>query len=231
MEVQNINAVDAEYLTTLESALAGDREALGRLLSGLTDQLHYVAFRVLESHEDAEDAVQDGLLAAVRHVKTFEGRAHFSTWLTRVVINAALMRRRKMRAHATTSIDQHSSNESELCVADKIADPGPNPEEAYTRQERLTIIKQWFETLPALYRSTLWLRDVEGMTTQEAAEALQVSEGTLKSRLHRARVELSKRLRDAPGCSHSHESRRLQEIENSERNPGIKCPQRHVPDS
>jgi RNA polymerase sigma-70 factor, ECF subfamily len=218
MEVQNINAVDVEYGVTLRSALAGDREALSRLSSGLTPQLYSAAFRVLDSHEEAEDAVQDGLLAATRNLNTFEGRAQFCTWLTRVVINAALMRRRKIRAHVATSIDQPSSDESEVCLATKIADPGPDPEEAYAREERLTMARRWFGTLPALYRSALWLRDVEGMTTQEAAEALRVSEGTLKSRLHRARLELSRRLRDAQGCPNPHEQRSLQQTEDFEHN-------------
>jgi RNA polymerase sigma-70 factor, ECF subfamily len=200
MEVQNTKAVDTEYGATLKSAFAGDREALGRLLSGLTDQLYYAAFRVLDSHEDAEDAVQDGLLAATRKLKTFEGRAQFSTWLTRVVINAALMRRRKIRAHTTTSIDQQIWDDSEVCLATQIADPGPDPEEACAREERLVIAKQCFETLPASYRSALQLRDIEGMTTQEATEALRVSEGTLKSRLHRARLEFSRRLREPQGA-------------------------------
>lgn len=199
MEVQNISTVDVEYEATVNSALAGDREALGRLLSGLADRLYCAAFRVLDSPEEAEDAVQDGLLAATRKLHTFEGRAQFSTWLTRVVINAALMRRRRSRAHVTTSIDQPSWDESEVCLAAKIADPGPDPEQTYAREEQLTIIKQWFGTLPASYRSALQLRDIEGRTTQEAAQALRISEGTLKSRLHRARLELSRRLLDAPG--------------------------------
>lgn len=216
MQVQNTNAVDPKYAGMLRSALAGDREALGRLLSGLADQLYYVAFRVLYSHEEAEDAVQDGLLAATKNLKTFHGRAQFSTWLTRVVINAALMRRRKIHAHTTTSTDQPISDESEVCMAAKIADPGPDPEQVYAREEQFTIINQWFETLPSSYRTALRLRNVEGMTTQEAAEALRVSEGTLKSRLHRARLELSRRLREAQGCSNPHEVRALRQMENSE---------------
>ena len=83
MDVQNINAVGTEYGGMLRSAVAGDPEALGRILSRLTDQLYYAAFRVLNCLGEAEDAVQDGLLAATRKLKTFEGRAQFSTWLTR----------------------------------------------------------------------------------------------------------------------------------------------------
>jgi RNA polymerase sigma-70 factor, ECF subfamily len=85
MEVQNMSAVDAGYGVTLQSAFTGDREALGQVLSDLSDQLYCTAFRVLQCHEDAEDAVQEGLLAATRRLNTFEGRAQFSAWLTRVV--------------------------------------------------------------------------------------------------------------------------------------------------
>jgi RNA polymerase sigma-70 factor (ECF subfamily) len=218
MEVQKINAGESEQGAMLKSALTGSNEALSQVLSGLADKLYWAAFRVLDSHHEAEDAVQDGLLAAIRNLNTFEGRAQFSTWLTRVVINAALMRRRKLRAHTTTSIDQATRDESEACLATKIADPRPDPEEACTREERLMIAKQCLETLPASYRSALQLRDIEGRTTREAAAALQVSEGTLKSRLYRARLELSIRVRDTAGCSHSHEPRRLQTIEKSEHN-------------
>ena len=134
-----MSAVDAGYGVTLQSAFTGDREALGQVLSDLSDQLYCTAFRVLQCHEDAEDAVQEGLLAATRRLNTFEGRAQFSAWLTRVVINAALMRLRKVRAHTTTSIDEENWDESEVCLAIKIADRRPDPEDVCAREEQLTL--------------------------------------------------------------------------------------------
>jgi RNA polymerase sigma-70 factor, ECF subfamily len=180
----------------LRQASDNDREALDEIFTRYRRQLYNRALHVMGNAEDAEDALQDGLLAATRHLKSFEGRSQLSTWLTRIVFNAALMRLRKIRGHTTTSIDQESPDERGLSLAAQIADPRPDPEEAYAREERLTMVRQWLRTLPASQRSALWLRDVEGMTTQEAAEALRVSEGTLKSRLHRARLELSRRLHE-----------------------------------
>lgn len=176
----------------VQPALNGDRDALEQLFSSSTRQLYKVALRVLATREDAEDAVQDGYLAALRNLRKFEGRSKFSTWLSRIVLNAALMRLRKTRAHAATSLDRGFPAEDGAPLAARIADPQPSPEEAYAQEERLEIFKRHLEGLPASYRSVLWLRDVQGMATQEAAERLGLSKGTLKSRLHRARREVSK---------------------------------------
>jgi RNA polymerase sigma-70 factor, ECF subfamily len=194
MEVQN--AKQASVQPELTPEFDGDQEVLGQVFSRHKNQLYWTAFRVLGCHEDSEDAVQDGLLAAARNLSSFEGRAQFSTWLTRIVLNAALMRRRKLHGRVIASAGQQDQDESGLSLAAKLADPRPDPEEAYAREERLRMVKRWLETLPASQRAALWFRDVEGMTTQEAADALHVPEGTLKSRLHRGRVEFSKRFRE-----------------------------------
>lgn len=196
VEVQYADKAKVQIELTPEVALSGDQEALGQLFSRCGRQLYGTAFRVLRSREDAEDAVQDGLLAATRTLRSFEGRSKFSTWLTRVVVNAALMRRRKIRGYAITSIDEQSREEQGFSLAAKIADSRPDPEQAYAQEEQLRMVKQCLETLPPSYRSALWLRDIEGMSTQEAAEMLRISEGTLKSRLHRARLEFSRRVHE-----------------------------------
>jgi RNA polymerase sigma-70 factor, ECF subfamily len=199
MEVRYADETSTQVELTPELALSADQEIVGRAFSGYTKPLYLAALRVLGSREDAEDAVQDGLLAATRSLKSFEGRSKFSTWLTRVVINAALLQRRKMHGHTITSIDQSNPDEQGLPVAVQLADTRPNPEEAYLRYEQRATVKRCLQTLPASYRSALWLRHIEGMNTQEAADVLGVSEGTLKSRLHRARVKLSKRVREVSG--------------------------------
>jgi RNA polymerase sigma-70 factor, ECF subfamily len=191
MEVQNAKEASAQAELTPE--FDGDQGVLFQVYSRHKNQLYRTAYRVLGSHEDSEDAVQDGLLAAARNLSSFEGRAQFSTWLTRIILNAALMRRRKLRGHIAGSIDQENLDESRISLAAKLADPRPDPEEAYAREERFRMVKQWLETLPASQRAVLWLRYIEGMSTHEAADALHVSEGTLKSRLHRGRLEFSKR--------------------------------------
>jgi RNA polymerase sigma-70 factor, ECF subfamily len=195
MEVQYAGGASAELTPELEFSC--NREVLGEVFSRHKHRLYWTAFRVLGSREDAEDAMQDGLLAATRNWKSFEGRAQFSTWLTRIIVNAALDRRRRLRKHVPASIDQQTPDEVEISLAATITDPRPNPEEAYARDERLTMLKQRLEKLLVSQRSALRLRDIEGMTIQEAAEALHVSEGTLKSRLYRGRLQLSRPFRQA----------------------------------
>jgi RNA polymerase sigma-70 factor, ECF subfamily len=99
--------------------------------------------------------------------------------VARIIPNAALMRRRKLRGRGTASIGQENQDESGVSLAAKVADRRPDPEKAYAREERFRMVKQWLGTLPASQRAALWFRDIEGMTTQEAADAaLHVSEGT-----------------------------------------------------
>jgi len=178
----------------LQLALNGDREALGRLLASHMPQLYRVALRVLGTPEDAEDALQEGLLQVVQHLQEFEGRSRFSTWLTRVVINAALMQLRRSRRVVMTSTDERPGPDA-LSLADTITDPGPNPEEMCAQEELRQILRRKLRRLPAAYGSALWLRDLQGMSTREAAEAMGIPEGSLKSHLHRARL----RLRDEVG--------------------------------
>ena len=178
----------------LRLALNGDREALDRLFASYMHPLYQAALRVLRSPEDAEDALQDGLLAAVRHLREFQGRSRFSTWLTRIVVNSALMRLRKSRSKIVTSIDQEP-DQDDRPLAGRIADPRPNPEELYTQEEQFRILEKGLQKLPAMYRSALQVRDVDGMSTGEAAKTLGVTTGTLKSQLHRGRMRIIKEMR------------------------------------
>jgi RNA polymerase sigma-70 factor, ECF subfamily len=189
MEFEGDRDTVRERDQVLQLALSGDQEALGRLFASYMPHLYRVALRVVSTPEEAEEALQDGLVQAVKHFRQFEGRSRFSTWLTRVVINAALMRLRRRRRDLTTSIDQ-KLGEDDLSLADSISDSRPNPEEAYAHTEWLQILRRTLLTLPAPYGSALWLRDVQGMSTREAAEALGVPVGSLKSQLHRARLRL-----------------------------------------
>jgi RNA polymerase sigma-70 factor, ECF subfamily len=175
----------------VRQAINNNREALDELFARHRGQLYRTARRVLGNSNDAEDALQDGLLAAFRNLSGFKGRSQFSTWLTRIVVNAALMRLRRIRPEGMTfSIDRKLDPE-EQTLASRIPDPGPNPEERFARQERLQILEQKLQSLPTAYRQTVWLCDVEGMKDREAAKALELPIGTLKSQLHRARLRLS----------------------------------------
>ncbi|HEY6290594.1 MAG TPA: sigma-70 family RNA polymerase sigma factor [Terriglobia bacterium] len=190
-------AVDEQ--TLVRSGLEGDPDALDALFSRYARPLYQTALRVLGNPEDAEDALQDGLLSAVRNLTRFEGRSQFSTWLTRIVINAALMRLRSQRVRRTVSIEQEDPEQGDLTLGSRIPDARPGPEESYARKERFEILERGLETLPPALQSAVWLRDVEGLSTTEAARTLGLSEGTLKSQLHRARGRLSLLIRQGRG--------------------------------
>jgi RNA polymerase sigma-70 factor (ECF subfamily) len=133
------------------------------------------------------------LFSAYRNLKRFEGRSQFSTWLTRIVINAALMKRRSAKARPAVSLDE-TQHEDELPASERFADDGPNPEQVYAGTEIREMIKENLDELSPLLRSAFVLREVEGYSTGEAAKKLGVTENTLKARLWRARHQLAERL-------------------------------------
>lgn len=152
----------------LQRALNGDREALGHLFASQTPQLYRAALRILGKPQDAEEALQDGFLCAIRHLGKFEYRSLFSTWLTRIVINSALMRLRKNHREVLTSFDQNLYRD-ETALAVPLSDPRPNPEEICEWKERFQLFQRELQNLPEAYQSILWMRDVQGMSTREAA--------------------------------------------------------------
>jgi len=171
----------------------GDRQAVETLFRRYQRQLFQTALRVLGNAEDAEDALQDGLLSAFRNLPRFEGRSQFSTWLTRIVINAALMRRRSAKARPAVSLDE-TPREEELPASERFADDGPNPEQVFAGTELREMISANLEELSPLLRTAFLLREIEGYSTGEAAKKLGVTENTLKARLWRARHQLAERL-------------------------------------
>jgi len=173
----------------LHLALKGDHEALGPLFASYMPQLYRTALRVVGTPEDAEDALQDGLLCALCHLREFAGRSRFSTWLTSIVTNAALMQLRRSHREVMTSLDQ-TLDRDDAPLANRIADTRPNPEEICAQQERLQILDRGLQRLSAAHRNAVQVRDVQGMSTKEAAEALGLPLGSLKSQLYRARLKL-----------------------------------------
>ncbi len=177
----------------IRKGLRGDEEALETLFTRHKRTLFQTALRLLGNAEDAEDALQDGLLSAYRNLKRFEGRSQFSTWLTRIVINAALMRRRSKKVRTAMSLDE-PPREDELPPSERFADDGPTPEQTYQRTELRRLIGENLDELSPLLRTAFILREVEGFSTGEAASQLGVTENTLKARLWRARQQLASRL-------------------------------------
>jgi RNA polymerase sigma-70 factor (ECF subfamily) len=177
----------------IERGLNGDSRALDALFARNTRSLYQTALRVLGNPEDAEEALQEGLLSAYRNLPRFERRSQFSTWLTRIVINAALMRRRSKRSRPAVSLDDIVA-EGALPLAERFADESPNPEQLYAGTELFERVSKKLGEISPLLRSAFWLREIEGLSAEEAAQVLGVSRNTLKARLWRARQELAARL-------------------------------------
>ena len=193
MATQVMSSTQLSEQKLIRAGQRGDALAIETLFTRYHRQLFQTALRVLGNAEDAEDALQDGLLSAYRNLKRFEGRSQFSTWLTRIVINSALMKRRSAKARPAVSLDD-TTHEDELPIAERFADDGPNPEQVYAGTEIREMIDANLEELSPLLRSAFLLREVEGYSTGEAARKLGVTENTLKARLWRARHQLAERL-------------------------------------
>src|SRR5271169_199183 len=193
MATQVISTTQLSEGKLIRAGQRGDAQAIETLFRRYHRPLFQTALRVLGNAEDAEDALQDGLLSAYRNLKRFEGRSQFSTWLTRIVINAALMRRRSAKARPAVSLDE-SPREDELPASERFADDGPNPEQVFASTELREIISENLEELSPLLRTAFVLREVQGYSTGEAAKKLGVTENTLKARLWRARHQLADRL-------------------------------------
>jgi len=190
----------------IEKAQAGDHDALETLFSNQSPALYQTALRLVGTPEEAEDVLQEGMLSAYRNLRRFEGRSQFSTWLTRIVINAALMRLRSRRSRPAVSLDERLAEDDEMTFADQFPDSAPSPEQIVARRELEDLLRRNLETLSPVLRSAFILREMEGFSTEEAADELGISQGTLKARLHRAKRQLSRLIGRAlhPGGTTNH---------------------------
>ena len=137
--------------------------------------------------------MQDAFLKAYQKLDQFQGNSKFYTWLVRIAVNEALMKLRKRKASKTVSIDEDVETD-EGFVPREVTDWSPNPEQLYKQAELGDILEKTIHGLPAGFRTVFVLRDVEGLSTEETAEALGLSIPAVKSRLLRARLQLRERL-------------------------------------
>ena len=193
MATQAVVGIQGSEEKLIRAGQRGDHQAVETLFRRYQRPLFQTALRVLGNTEDAEDALQDGLLSAYRNLKRFEGRSQFSTWLTRIVINAALMRRRSAKARPAISLDE-PPREDELPATERFADDGLTPEQVFANTEIREMLSENLDQLSPLLRTAFLLREVQGYSTGEAAKKLGVTENTLKARLWRARHQLAERL-------------------------------------
>ena len=157
------------------------------------------AYRQLGNAADADDAVQDAMLAAYKHFDQFRGQAQMSTWLTAIVTNCARMHLRKRPRQSQVSLDEPHGKDQKYCLSERLAHSGPSPEEEYRNSElRIRLLQSVAQLSPALRRA-FQLRDLEGRSVKEAAQALGVAEGTVKAQLSRARAKVIRLMRRALG--------------------------------
>ncbi len=167
----------------VSSAQAGVDEAFDAVVEQFAPMAYNVALRILQNPADAEDAVQDAFVSAYRGFSRFHGQSKPSTWLYRIVVNAALMKIRKEKRRAKYLSE---APVEELTVQDKSNDP----ERAAVNGELRRELERGMDSLPEDLRLAVILRDVQGFTNDEASETLGISVAALKSRLHRGRVQL-----------------------------------------
>jgi RNA polymerase sigma-70 factor (ECF subfamily) len=170
---------------------AGDDKAYAELVRAHGGKLLAVARRMLRSEEDARDAVQEAFLSAFRSIDRFEGGARLSTWLHRIVVNAALMRLRTRRRKPEGSIEDLLPGFLEDGHQAQPAQPWREvPEDTVEGAELRRLVLAKIHELPESHRNVLLLRDIEGLDTDEAAQARGIAPGAVKTRLHRARQAL-----------------------------------------
>ena len=179
-------AKSGEEWELVQQARAGDTEALSLLFTRNRTRLYRTAYSLLCNKEDAEDALQCGLPRAYLHLESFEGRARFSTWLTRIVINSAPMDRRRINAHSPLPLEECISGD-DLHETVMVIEGGADPEQLFAQTQTWTMVEKGIKQL----RSALILRDLQDLSSREAATAARVNVGAMKSRLLRARRRLA----------------------------------------
>jgi len=162
----------------IRQAVVGNPEAQERLFKTYTPRLHRTVFAILRNKEDAEDAVQESWCKAYANLESFEGRSAFSTWLTRIAINSALMLRRRKSFRLEASLNEILDNQPEQIFQGTVSQP-PNPEEMYAASELNALIEDQIRELTPRVQSAFRLREIEEFSITEAVQALGIREPDL----------------------------------------------------
>jgi RNA polymerase sigma-70 factor, ECF subfamily len=177
----------------VERVRGGDVSAFDELVRKYERQVFRIAQHITQNREDAEDVMQDAFLKAYEKLDQFQGNSKFYTWLVRIAVNESLMRLRRRRTGKMVSIDEDVETE-EGSVPRDLADWAPDPEQNYSQSELAEILEKTVKGLPPGFRVVFELRDVQGLSTEDTADALGLSIPAVKSRLLRARLQLRERL-------------------------------------
>jgi RNA polymerase sigma-70 factor (ECF subfamily) len=172
---------------------AGETALFEVLMRRYNQRVYRVARSILGSDTEAEDVMQEAYVRAFTHLDQFEGRALFSTWLTKIAVYEALARHRRAARFEPLESPVRAGNEETPAPPARAA-AGPNPEREMFDQEIRTLLEAAIDALPADHRSVFTLREIEGLDTAETARCLEVSEDVVKTRLHRARARIREEL-------------------------------------
>jgi RNA polymerase sigma-70 factor (ECF subfamily) len=193
LPMPTVNSVDIEYSLMemsderlVSKAKSGDTDAFVELSKRHANRVFQAAYRVTRNRQDAEDALQDALLNAFTHMKNFEGRSSFSTWLTRIAINSALMILRKKRICSEIPIDGGDGRVGNLAAWEPLS-PLDDPESHYVRGEGHKLLRKAIRQLPPVCREVIQLRQARECSLREIAKSLGITVPAVKSRLARAK--------------------------------------------
>lgn len=182
-----------DELEVLALARQGDSKAFSELMRKYEGKIFRLAQHITQNREDAEDVLQETFLKAYEHLDQFKGDSKFYTWVVRIAVNQALMKLRKRKTDRTVSMDE-GIDTGEDTVVREIAAWDEDPEQRFSREELGEILDEAVQSLAPAYRTVFVLRDIDELSTEETADALELSIPAVKSRLLRARLQLREKL-------------------------------------
>jgi len=188
-----VRAETNDDLTLVQASKNGDVAAFEQLVKRYDRTLFRIAQSVTHNREDSQDAVQEAFLKAYQHLGDFRGDSQFSTWLIRITLNQSLMKVRKLRRTREVALDEDFGTDEDV-LPREVIDWAPNPEQLYSVSELRNILIKTIEELRPILRAVFVLQDLEGLSTVQTAEVLNLSQSAVKSRLWRARLQLRERL-------------------------------------
>ena len=190
----SISSADLETISEqhlLSAARDGDQAAYGEICKRHSKKILRVALRITRNYEDAEDALQESFLKAMIHIRDFDGRSQFSTWLTRIAINAALMKIRAKRKYRETSIQTTEEFCGERQILE-LPDRSLNPEDSYSEHEHATLLRQALDSLRPRIRAAIEICHLQERSLTETSRKLGISIAATKGRVFHAKAALRK---------------------------------------
>lgn len=187
------SAIENEFIERLK---AGEAAAFDELVTHYSANIYALLLRLTEDEEEARDLTQDTFLSALRAIKNFRGDADLKTWLYRIAVNESRNRFRWWKRRNKSSIISLDADSafSQTPLSETISDSAKNPEDETLQRERERALRKALSELPTNFREVIVLRDIEGLSYEEVAAALDTNVGTVKSRIARGREELRKKL-------------------------------------